>query len=347
MFTCVKPAACGVGRADIDRTWDIAYRALCDRDTASKSDTLRAFLTASENTQILSRPWKPFADPSPQEKSKFESKTAPIKVTPSSEGHYNIDEIKEDSLWLSKSAQISEYAALQLVAQEWQSRPTVQLLSGLTEEEALSVQDAAGITNLGASTFVPNSSILSSPHATKVTQFDTQDQRRLRIIDIYHSTCAAIIRISQLLVSWGSLPHLRSQTIYGSTYHTTGAEWIEELGQAIAEAQGGGDASAAPNKALDECRQAAQKRCSTLEAGYGWDVSDSIMEAAIERWAVAQTTELLHILHLTLAHADVNSRGFIPAATIEDWLKFFSQAEFFREFRTVRIWSPVQFSAPN
>jgi nuclear pore complex protein Nup188 len=325
--------------ADLIRTWDIAYRALCDPETASKSETLRAFLTASENTQILSRPWKPFPDPSAQEKSKFESKTAPISVTPSSNGHYNLDEIKEDSLWLSKEAQISEYAALQLVAQEWQSRPTVQLLSGLTEEEALSVQEAAGITNLGASTFAPNSSILSAPLASRITQFDAPDQRRLRIIELYHSTCASIIRISQLLVSWGSVSQLRSQTIYGNDYHTICAGWIQELGHKITAAQGGGVAANSGAKALDECRQAAQKRCSSLEGGYEWNVGESIIEAASESWVVAQTTELLHILHLALAHADVNIKGFVPAATIEDWLKFFLQCGFFREFPAVGLQS--------
>jgi nuclear pore complex protein Nup188 len=329
MFTCVDlHLACS---ADSSSTWDIALRALCDPETAAKSESLRAFFTASDNTQILSRPWKPFPDPSPQEKSRFESKTAPIKVTPSSSGHYNLDEIKEDSLWLSKEAQISEYAALQLVAQEWQSRPVVQLLSGLTEEEALSVQEAAGITNLGASTFIPNSSILSTPHATQATHFDTQDQRRLRLVDIYHSTCASIIRISQLLVSWGSAPHLRSQTIYANDYNFVSAGWIEELGQKIAAAQGGGA------KALDECRQAAQKKCASLEGGYGWSVGDSIVEAATERWVVAQTTELLHILHLALAHSDLHIKGFVPAATVEDWLKFFMQSGFFRDLSPVCV----------
>ncbi|KAF2822134.1 hypothetical protein CC86DRAFT_358211 [Ophiobolus disseminans] len=313
-------------------TWDIAYRALCDPETASKSGPLRAFLTATENSQILSRPWKPFPDPSPQEKSKFESKTAPISVTPSARGHYNIDEIKEDALWLSKEAQISEYVALQLVAQEWQSRPTVQLLSGLTEEEALSVQEAAGIANLGASTFAPNSSILSTPLAAKVTQFDTQDQRRLRVLDVYHSTCASIIRISQLLVSWGSVSQLRSQTIYGNDYHTAGAGWIEELGQTVAAAQNGAPSCASGAKALDECLKAVQKRCASLEDGYGWNVGESVAEAAEERWVVAQITELQHILHLVLAHTDVVTKGFLPATTIEDWLKFFMQSGFFREF---------------
>ncbi|KAF9693042.1 hypothetical protein EKO04_008987 [Ascochyta lentis] len=311
-------------------TWDIAYRALCEPETASRSEALRDFLTAPENLQILSRPWKPFADPSPQEKSKFESKTAPISVTPAQSSHYNLDEIKEDSLWLSKEAQIAEYAALQLVAQEWQSRATVQLLSGLTEEEALSVQEAAGLANFGASTFVPNSSLLSTPLASTSTQFDTQDQRRLRIIEIYHSTCAAIIRISQLLISWGAAPYLRSQTIYGNDYHTVGAGWIEELGQNIATAQNAG-----PATALDQCLQAVKKRCDLLDGGYTWDVAEPIIEPASEKWVVAQTVELLHLLHLAHVHADVVVKGFVPAATIEEWLTTFIARGFFREFPVV------------
>ncbi|KAL1655439.1 hypothetical protein SLS61_001903 [Didymella pomorum] len=308
-------------------TWDIAYRALCEPETASRSEALRDFLNAKENIEILSRPWKPFADPSQQEKSKFESKTAPISVTPAHSSNYNLNEIKEDGLWLSKEAQISEYAALQLVAQEWQSRPTVQLLSGLTEEEALSVQDAAGLANFGASTFVPNSSILQTPLASTSLQFDTQDQRRLRIIEIYHSTCAAILRISQLLISWGVAPQLRSQTIYGNDYHTVGAGWIEELGQTIATAQSSG-----PATALDQCLQAVKKRCEALESGYSWTVAESIIEAASEKWVVAQTVELLHLLHLAHVHADVVIKGFVPAATIEDWLTTFGSRGFFVQF---------------
>ncbi|KAF1849381.1 uncharacterized protein K460DRAFT_415759 [Cucurbitaria berberidis CBS 394.84] len=316
-------------------TWDIAYRALCDPETASRSEALRAFLTSRDNAAILSRPWKPFPDPSTQEKSKFDSKTAPISVTPSSNSQYNLDEIKEDSLWLSKQAQISEYAALHLAVQEWQSRPTTQLLSGLTEEEALSIQEAAGIANLGASTFVPNSSILTTPLASRSTQFDTQDQRRLRIIDIYHSTCASIIRISQLLVSWGSASYLRSQTIYGNEYLTIGAGWIEELGQTIASTQNGASTTGSGAGALDECLKAVQKRCECLEGGYTWTVADAILESASEKWVAAQTTELLHILHLALVHADLVTKGFIPAATIEDWLTTFMTRSFFREFAAV------------
>ncbi|KAL6157865.1 hypothetical protein ACJBU6_03677 [Exserohilum turcicum] len=314
-------------------TWDVAYRALCDPETASKSDALRAFLTAKENVDTLSHPWTPFADPSSQEKTKFETKTAPISVTPAQSEHYDVEEIKENSLWLSKEAQISEYAALQLVVQEWQGRPAAQLLSGLTEEETLSVQDAAGIANLGASTFVPNSSILATPLASRTAHLDNKNQRRLHILDVYHSACASIIRISQLLVSWGCASSLRNQTIYGTEYLSIGAGWIEELGQTIAAAQDG----PAGGKALDECLKAFTKRCDALDTGYAWNVDDSILEAASEKWVVAQTTELLHILHLALVHADLVAKDFLPAATIEDWLKAFSFRGFFREFPAVTV----------
>lgn len=320
--------------ADTPRTWNIVYRALCDPETASKSDALRTFLTAKDNVDILSRPWKPFPDPSTQEKNRFDSKTAPISVTPSQGGHYDLEEIKTDSLWLSKQAQISEYAALQLVVEEWQGRPTTQLLSGLTEEEALSVQEAAGIASLGASTFMPNSSILATPLTSRNTQINVEHQRRLRIIDVYHSTCASIIRVSQLLVSWGSASQLRSQTIYGNDYLTIGAGWIEELGQTLSTSQNGASATSTGVRALDECLRAVQKRCDNVQS-YTWDVDESILESAYEKWVVAQTTELLHILHLALVHSDLVVRGFVSAATIEDWLQTFMTNNFFRDFATI------------
>lgn len=181
---------------------------------------------------------------------------------------------------------------------------------------------------------MPNSSILTRPRASTIVNTNSESQRRLHVLDVYHSACASIIRVGQLLVSWGCASHLRSQTIYGNDYVTIGAGWIEELGQAITVAQSGASTSTGA-KALDECLAAVRQRCDTLEGGYQWEVDDEIMEAAWERWVVAQTTELLHILHLALVHADLVVRGFVPAATIEEWLTTFMARSFFREFPTV------------
>ncbi len=157
-------------------TWTDASNALCDPETALQSGPLQRFLTAEESRNTLVRPWKPFPDPSREEKNKYEAKVAPINIAPGNHAHYNLDQIREDALWLSQEAAISEYVALRLVVQEWQSRPVVQLLSGLTEEEAQSVQDAAGASILGGSI------VVNAPKQNQQTdaQFDSPDQRRLR-----------------------------------------------------------------------------------------------------------------------------------------------------------------------
>lgn len=345
-----RPATCvcllleltfGVFCADHTRTWEIAYRALCDPETASNSEALQSFLTAKESVEVLSRPWQPFPEPSTQEKNKFDTKTAPINVASASTSDYNIDEIKEDSLWLSSEAKISQYAALQLVVHEWQGRSSTQLLSGLTEEEALSVQEAAGIPNLGVSTFIPGASILAIPPAAHRAQFDSQDQRRLRIIDLYHSSCASILRISQLLVSWGSASNLRTQNTYYDDYIKLGTGWIEELGRTITVAQNGNGTLNTGAKALDDCLEAVRARCGALEEGYRWNVAESILESASARWVTAQTTELLHLLHLSLVHADLVVEGFVPAATIQEWLTTLLMRGFFREFPVVSGCTPI------
>lgn len=291
-------------------------------------------MSVEENLNVLSKPWQPFAEPSPQQKSKYETCVAPANITPSHNGAYNLDEIKEDTLWLSKQANISEYQALRLVVQEWQSRPATQLLSGLTEEEVLSVQEAAGWSNLGASTFAPNSSILGNPssiHQQSDAHFDSPDQRRLRIVDIYYSARASILRISQLLLTWGSARDLRKKSFYPNDYRVC-HDSLEQMGQAIAVKQNQKEANTSANSALDKCIRAIKIGLEAMDTGFTWDMSESVQEAAEARWLQGQTTELLHLLHISLVHADLISKDHIPAATIEEWFSTVSATGFFRDF---------------
>ncbi|KAF2865167.1 nucleoporin subcomplex protein binding to Pom34-domain-containing protein [Massariosphaeria phaeospora] len=313
-------------------TWPIALSALCDPATASKSGPLRVFLAAKESVDVLSAPWKPFPDPSPEEKQKFEAKTAPINITPAQTEHYNVNEIKEDALWLSQQARISEYAALRLAVQEWQARPTMQLLSGLTEEELLSVQAAAGISNLGASTFGPNSSILAAPSLALQpgTQFESLEQRRLRILHIYHSTRVAILRVSQLLLAWGSAKDLRADPMYDPNYRVCD-DWLEQLGQAIAAQQNRKQPQVTPSGALDHCIRAVLARLDAYDNGYTWTVPESIQEAAAEKWVTGQTTEIVHLLHLAVLHADL-STTLPPAATVENWFESMTDRAYLTNF---------------
>lgn len=320
------------------RTWEVAYNALCDPETAVKSQPLRDFLTSEENVAILSSPWAPFPKPSPQEKTKFDSATAPISVTPAQSEHYNLDEIKEDALWLSKEAQISEHAALRLALQEWQTRPVVQLLSGLTEEEVLSVKEAAGVNNFGASAFLPNLSILRNPAALgtqAATQFDSPDQRRLRLIGIYFSTCASILRVSQMLTAWGAAVNLRNTKLEYSLDYRVCDDRFEQLGQTIATRQNDRTGIQSEAPALDRCIQALGQRVEALHTGCTWEVPDSIQDNVGAQWALGQTTQLVHILHMTLIHADANANRLTPGSSVDLWFRTLVPVSFFRDFPAV------------
>lgn len=325
---------------DWPSTWEIAYSALCDPDTAAKSQPLRDFLAADENLAILASPWAPFPTPSPQEKARFDSATAPISVSPAHDAHYNLDEIKADSLWLSHEAHISEYAALRLAVQEWQTRPAVQLLSGLTEEEVLSVREAAGLTNLGASAFVPNMSILASPTTLdeqSSSHFNSPDQRKLRLIGIYFSTCTSILRVSQMLLAWGAARDLRTtDSTYPSDYRVCD-DRFELLGQALADSQNAKDGAASNAPALDRSITAFDQRVEALDEGCRWGLPASIVEDVAAQWILGQTTQIAHILHLTLFHADTQSKDLFSGSSVELWFRTIADRAFFKDFPEVRL----------
>lgn len=309
------------------RSWENAYAALCDPETASKSTSLYVFLHDEANIETLSSPWKPFPEPSAQEKNKFETKTAPISISPASNSHYSIEEIKEDSLWLSKIVNIGEYAALRLVIEEWQSKPTGQILSGLTEEEAVSVNEAAGFSSLGSSTFVPNSSIITTPAALADAHFDSVEQRRVRLIARYLNTRVLILRTSQLLIAWGASKHLRQS--YSQEYRVCD-DWLEQLGQDIAAKQ-----NRRESEALSQCISAMDDRVTALDNGFMWEVPEPVQEAVEEKWATAQTTEIIHLLHIALLHADLFTKKFVSTAIVEQWFLTIADKNFFLNFTLV------------
>jgi nuclear pore complex protein Nup188 len=330
-----KPFLLSTDATDRPSTWEIAYSALCDPATAATSQPLRDFLAADEHVAILSSPWAPFPAPSPQEKAKFEAATAPISVTPAHNEHYSLDEIKEDSLWLSREAHISEYAALRLAVQEWQTRPTAQLLSGLTEQEVLSVKEAAGVTTLAASTFIPNTSLLRSPATLDdqtTSQFNSPDQRKLRLIGIYFSTCTSILRVSQILVAWGAARNLRAtKPEYPSDYRVC-ADRFEQLGQALADNQNAKSGAPSDAPALDRCIAALNQRVDALHEGCTWSLPDSIEESVAAQWILSQTTQIVHILHLTLFHADTHTKDLLSGPSVLLWFSTLAGVGFFVDF---------------
>jgi nuclear pore complex protein Nup188 len=94
---------------------------------------LPSFFSDHVALDLLKSPFRARSGPSSQSKAQFETLTSAIIVTPDDNRHYNISELKEDALWLSKEANIDEVAALRITMLEWQMRPITQLLNGASE----------------------------------------------------------------------------------------------------------------------------------------------------------------------------------------------------------------------
>lgn len=314
-------------------SWRTVFSALCDSDAALKSHALRHFLFDDASINILSHPLKPFSSPSQTTKSKFETITAAINVTPTQNGHYDINEIKEDAIWLSQETKIDEVSALRIVILEWQRRPALQLLSGFTEEEALSVQDAAGAFNLGASTFWANSSILSAPVGASAqfsTLFNARAQRQLRLLDIYLSERIHILRIHEVLIR-GKTTASPQQTTSGKGKANATDTWIQEVGETIfSKQQSEWQKPVQEHDFLIQCIDALQLRLAGIEKGSRWAVPESILGSAEEKWSLCQCVEIVHILHLMFTHVDSFYKKLPPTSVVLAWFRFMGQWDFFK-----------------
>lgn len=307
-------------------SWKDAFVALRDFKDGREGEALRVFLSDDANVPILSQPFQPFQPPNAQSKSAFETKTAAINVTPSDNGQYDIDEIKEDTKWLSVEAKIDEVSALRVVLLEWQTRPATQLLAGFTEEETLSVQDAAGGANLGSSTFLPKSSILAataSGMGQNFALFHSKEKRQLRILEAYLTERIHILKVSDLLVRAGAA------VAQANAPSAVAAQlsWIEELGKKIFASQQRGF--------IKDGAKALQSRFQAISEGSGWykDIPGGNQDAE-EMWGQSQLVEAVSVLQLIFTHVDSTS-NLLPSDIVVDWFEAMAACGFCKDIQMV------------
>ncbi|TKA76046.1 hypothetical protein B0A49_01281, partial [Cryomyces minteri] len=315
-------------------SWETAYDVILDHEGARQSAVLKSFLSDDTSVEILRQPWDPFQQPSTQSKSSFETKTAAIHVTPSENGHYNINEIKEDALWLSKETKIDEVAALRITILEWQGRPTAQLRSGFTEEEAISIQDVAGASTLGASTFMPKSSLLAAPQKVSsqdAIPFSSLEQRRLRLLQLYLSERLHILKVGEAVIVT-AMADEKDVASGASNDETVVPSWIRELGRALIEFHATDSSTAKKPSFLSHGVRALQVRLDNLDNGSGWCSAEAGNLEVEDVWAQNQITETVLIMRLLFIHIDAPS-GFASSAVILAWYRFIHKYDFFSNFQ--------------
>lgn len=256
-------------------------------------------------------------------------------MTPSVHGEYDINEIKDDALWLSKETGIDELGALRIVIQEWQARPIARLLLGFSEEEAVGLQDVARVNGFGRSFLGLHSSFM--PTATADRDDFNLNQRR-RLIEIYLSERRYIFKVCEWLVHACFQAKTLATTKAkgsGTSNEKERSNWVIEAGGSILNAgPGAGGAFPTRNDRMLECIGALGARIDNLQQGSGLFKTEGGREDVEEAWFNNYVLESIHIMELVFLFIDSSSEITVSSVILA-WFRFASRYAFFEQFDAV------------
>ncbi|KAI9845181.1 MAG: hypothetical protein M1837_005066 [Sclerophora amabilis] len=320
-------------------SWRAAFVGLSSPSSTGRAEpTLRRFLSDPSVVDLLGRPHHSFQSPTQETRSSFETRTAAINVTPNAQGKYDIGQIKEDALWLSKEVNIDEVSALRIAVVDWQSRSSWELLGSLAEQGSSVADDVTAKRPLDASIYLPRSSVLPGPSAgdRPLTDFNSTGSRRTRLIESYLSDRRYILKVRELLIRAGLSGETpptatkATRTNNGKGKHKT--SWIAEIGKTILNTRifvGGSGSNS--QSFLIECIEGLQNRVIGLEEGSGWFKADGERLDIESKWGTNLIVEMIHILQIIFHVAD-SSIDIPSAKLLIRWLQFMTRCQFFAKF---------------
>lgn len=312
--------------ANESSSWKAAFYAILKNDPLEKKEqrAINNFFSDPTVQELLSQPFAAFPLPSQQSKSAFETKTSPINVTTSSTAPYDIKQVKDDALWLSKEAKIDEISALRIVVEECQSRASALLLGPISNEDLAGVQESTG----SSQSWAPVALLTQGVDADAIqADFNKEESRKLRILRTYLSERRYILKC---------VDYLLQNAIYGSPDIAASGKGketdavlspMEDIGRSIAGKMEESD------QWLLGCLAAIEANIQNVDNGSGWfQESGGRIDLELE-WTHTQIAEATHTLEIIFQNIDKSGRT--PSSTvILAWLNLVSSYNFL-EFKTV------------
>jgi nuclear pore complex protein Nup188 len=274
----------------------------------------------SEQTvhNLLTRPFEPFTlSVGKDTKADFETRLS--AANSGSNNGYNIQEIKEDALWLSNETQIDEVSALRIVVLEYQSRPEAQLRNNFSVEEGASLQAAAGDINTESSNLL-QSALKSTALAFTGNEASEQEKRRLRSVHIYLSERQNLLACSKLLYHIG----FRRTEQKGKGVATT-PQWIDRISEEFVRNQ-----DESPERYVHYIIVQVQRLFASLEKGSsGWFKSIGGREDVEAEWANMRLAEITHALEILLVVLDRRRFDTRSGDNVRSWFQLAMSIGFF------------------
>ena len=271
-------------------------------------------------SQLLLQPVPILPTPSSEAKAEFESRTAAINITPSPDAPYSIDEIKDDTLWLSQRLDLDEIECLRIALLEWQRRPVAQLRDGLSETEAASLRDALGSEDygLGRGDTIGVES-LADP------AFQSQEQRRARLVDLCIQEQASMFRISAVLTDTFVQAELMVSS--GIKLHPD----LSLAGRLKADVKGTLQSSSSQEGGLSICVDALRDCLEKFSKGPSWAGESFESAQLLDGWTCAMLNQIIALVELILLHLKTPGTHTEANHTLA-WLRLMSDVKFFLNF---------------
>ena len=242
-------------------------------------------------------------------------------MTPEGSKSYNIKEIKDDSVWLSREAKIDEVQALRIAVLEWHSRPASQLLASSGNGSGLQDQHGAGKS---AQSFATSNGMNG---ASKTAQDDVQSatQRKRRLLELVVLEENSLLKCSELFVRQ-AVWHGTSQQSVSRT-----PESAQSIGESILKhICPHGRRDAAIQSAID----AMQRRVGMMEQGSHW-LGPNGHDEVEGLWADGQFAAMALTLQISLSLVG-SSHYVLSSNTVLNFFRFMSNHGFFSEVQPVR-----------
>ncbi|RDW64870.1 hypothetical protein BP6252_10521 [Coleophoma cylindrospora] len=306
-------------------SWKTALNAIASAEKAQvlEQPELETFLADPEIQRLLASPLDAFSKPSAQTRSTFETKTSAINVTPSATGRFEIKQVKEDALWLSKEAGIDEVSALRVVIEESQSRASIQLRGPFSYDEITSVKDAAGNSrfldhDLGGafSEGVDSEKLLAT--------FNEPDERRGRILRAYLSERLHLRMCAESLLR-AAVCNAQPATHSGKGKAPETQSLIQRIGDELIVKLGNVD------KGLLKCIASLREMVENISNGSGWLQNAGGDEQLEIEWMSSQLMEAKCTMEIML-QLILSPGYFTTSAVVLEWFQLLASVSYFERF---------------
>ncbi|EEY20570.1 conserved hypothetical protein [Verticillium alfalfae VaMs.102] len=300
-------------------SWRLVAKALAEPTGERRStETLSKFLKDEHVRSLLQDPATAFSPSNDATKKQFETTTTAINVTPTPNGKYDIGTIKGDAAWFSKAGNVNLVAALRIVVLEFQARPAAHLAGPLSTQDAVNLQEAAGVSNSQSSSLVPISGATMDADAIWAA-FDKEEAKRLRIFQTYLSE-------RRFLAMAADLTH--GETLRHQPKAITGTEEAIEATYPVLPAE---DLTKLAENLISTNLKWIARTVESLGNGFERETDDkSILIDEIEvEWQRTLLTEIAHALATIFQALDSHGDLFAAPSSVLEWFTLMESCVFF------------------